>query len=274
MPQDHRLQQQRFELKYLVKESLTPAMRDYVASYLELDDYGVGQPNLAYPVHSLYLDSADLHTHREFLNGTKNRFKLRLRYYDDRPGSPVFFEVKGRVDSCILKRRCGVRRDAVAEVLNGQWPEPDQFVTNEPRHLAALERFQVLMNHINAAPRAHNTYWREAWVSPNDNSVRVTFDRNVRIEPHFNFDAVVFMRNPSQVYADSVILELKFTDRFPTWFNELVERFNLMQLSAAKYSGGILMLGEACFDERYSLDVPFLSALPGRDAGDLILAEI
>src|ERR1700704_1995824 len=104
MSQDHRLQQQRFELKYLVDEALTPRIRDFLGSYLELDDYGVGRPNLSYPVHSVYLDSDDLRTFQASINGAKNRFKLRLRYYDDSPKTPVFFEVKARVDNCILKQ--------------------------------------------------------------------------------------------------------------------------------------------------------------------------
>ena len=250
MSQDHRLQQRCFELKYLVEERLTPWIRDFVSSYLELDDYGVGRPNRAYPVHSLYLDSSDLHTHQAYLNGTKNRFKLRLRYYDDRPGSPVFFEVKGRVDSCVLKCRCGVRRSAVARVLNGQLPGTDELFATEPRHLAALEHFLRLMHSIDARPTAHNAYQREAWVSPHDNSVRVTFDRNVRIEPHFRLTAETAMRQPTLVYSPEVVLELKFTNRFPNWFNDLVQRFNLTQSSAAKYSGGVLLLGEARFDKR------------------------
>lgn len=275
MPQDHRLQQQRFELKYLVEESQTPAIRDFVSSHLELDDYGVGRPNLSYSVHSLYLDSSDLHTHQASVNGTKNRFKLRLRYYDDQPGSPVFFEVKGRVDNCILKRRCGVRRDAVAPLLNGQWPAANQFFTTEPRHFAALERFLLLANSLNARPKAHNTYLREAWVSPHDNSVRVTFDRNVRIEPHFDLNAVVTMREPVSVYSPVVILELKFTDRFPNWFNDLVQHFNLMQTSAQKYSGGVLLLGESCFDEKSVFDnVPFAPPVAASGAAEMIWAEM
>jgi hypothetical protein len=62
-------------------------------------------------VHSVYL-IPQLATHQAVINGTKNRFKLRLRYYDDRPNTPVFFEVKTR-GQCILKQRCGVKRDAV-----------------------------------------------------------------------------------------------------------------------------------------------------------------
>ena len=64
MSQDHRLQQQRFELKYLIDESVTMAMRDFVSCYLELDEYGIGKPNLAYPVHSIYFDSDELATHQ------------------------------------------------------------------------------------------------------------------------------------------------------------------------------------------------------------------
>jgi len=274
MPQDHRLQQQRFELKFLVAESLTAKLRDFVSSYLELDDYGVGRPNLSYPVHSLYLDSDDMHTHQATINGTKNRFKLRLRYYDDEPGSPVFIEVKGRVDNCILKRRCGVRRDAVAQVLTGQWPEAEQLFTTEPRHLAALERFLMLMHSIHARPKAHNSYLREAWVSPYDNSVRVTFDRNVCIEPHFEFTALTSMRQPTLLYAPLVILELKFTDRFPNWFKDMAQGFNLMRSAAAKYCGGVLLLGESNFDEKMRFErTPFTLPAAALQAANLILAE-
>lgn len=249
MSQDHRLQQQRFELKYLVSESITLAMRDFISGHLVLDDFSVGKPNLSYPVHSLYLDSDDLHTHQDTVNGTKNRYKLRLRYYDDKPSSPVFFEVKGRVDNCILKRRCGVRRDAVESVLNGQLPSPSQLTSHEPRHLASLERFLLLMDSINARPKAHNAYLREAWVSPHDNSVRVTFDRNIRIEPHFQCTATTSMRHPVPVYSPKVVLELKFTDRFPNWFKDLVERFNLMRWATAKYSFGVLTMGPSRLNE-------------------------
>ena len=256
MAQDHRLQQQRFELKYLVEESATGWMRDFIGSYLELDEFGLGRPDLAYPVHSVYLDSDDLETHNAYINGTKNRYKLRLRYYDGAPDSPVFVELKARVDNCILKRRCGVRREAVPGILAGQLPEMDQLITTEPRHLAALERFILLMQEINARPKLHNCYEREAWVSPNDNSVRVTFDRKVYVEPYFRNEAPVGMENPQLVYSPFVILELKFTNRFPDWFKVLVQRFNLMQGSSAKYSGGVTLVG----DENFSPEASFWDA--------------
>ena len=222
-------------------------MRDFIAAYLEPDEYGIGRPNLSYSVHSLYLDSDDLKTHSASINGSKNRFKLRLRYYDDKPNTPVFFEVKARVDNSILKQRCGVRRDAVPLLIAGQLPQHEHLLSKEPRHLVALQRFNLLLHQLNARPKAHNHYLREAWVSPNDNSVRVTFDREIFIEPCFRAIPVVQMYHPVRVFPEFIVLELKFTTRFPNWFKEMVRVFNLMQFSSAKYSEGVIFLGEHRF---------------------------
>lgn len=249
MSQSHLLQQQRFELKYLIDEQVALGIREFVTGYLELDDYGANSPNMSYAVHSVYLDSPYLETFQASMNGAKNRFKLRLRYYDDRPDTPVFFEVKARVDNCILKQRCGVRREAVPLLIAGQLPEPGQLLSKEPRHLVALQRFNLLQSQLNARPKAHNQYQREAWVSPRDNSIRVTFDRKIRIEPCFVAKAATEMTRPIQVFPESTVLELKFTGRHPTWFNQMVQRFNLMQYSSAKYVEGVLMLGEHRFHD-------------------------
>jgi hypothetical protein len=253
MAQDHRLQPQRFEFKYLIREELTESIRDFISCYLEQDDFSVGRPQNSYEVHSVYLDSDGLHTHRATVNGDKNRFKLRLRYYDGRPDSPVFCEIKQRVDNCILKRRCPIRREIVPLIIAGQIPEPEQLISAEPRHLVAMQRFNELMLRINATPRLHNHYYREAWVSPHDNSVRVTFDRRIRVEPYFGSEAVVAMSRPIRIYSEFVVLEMKFTTRFPNWFNMLISRFNLMRGAAMKYSGGVDMVGEKVFHKGSAL---------------------
>jgi len=249
MHQDHRLQRQRFELKYFVEEATTAGIRNFISSYLELDEYGADQPHRSYPVHSLYIDSDDLKTFQSSVNGAKNRFKLRLRYYDERPNTPVFFEIKGRMDNCILKQRCGVRREAVPLLLAGQLPEPDMMLSREPRHLEALQQFCLLQQQLRARPKAHNNYLREAWVSPHDNSIRITFDRHVRIEPCFQPKAGTALERPVRVFPGLVILELKFTMRFPNWFQDMVRHFSMMRFSASKYAEGVVTLGEHRFHD-------------------------
>ncbi|MCX8107411.1 MAG: polyphosphate polymerase domain-containing protein [Verrucomicrobiae bacterium] len=257
MAQD-RLQLQRLELKYIITEERALAIRDFVRSYLELDEYSAGKPNYAYRIHSLYLDSDDMKTYWDTINGIKNRFKLRLRYYDDRPDSPVFFEIKRRVNDAILKQRGGVRRTAVEWLLAGHLPEPDHLVSpDNARHLVALQRFSQLMLSIRASPKAHVTYFREAWVSTHDNSVRVTLDRNVYCSPEFTASLRTDLQNPVKPFGNKVILELKFTARFPNWFRQLIETFDLVRGPAAKYADGVTALGVEMFMRRRRDGIPF-----------------
>src|SRR5436190_8710120 len=178
-----KLQASRFELKYIIQEDTALRIRDYVQAYLELDEYGVGKPNYSYPVHSLYLDSDDLKLYWNTINGAKNRFKLRIRFYNNNPDTPVFFEIKRRMNNCILKKRGGVRRDSVPLLLAGQMPEPRFLVSKEPKNFFAVQDFCRLMQEIGAKPKVHIAYLREAYVPHDDNSARLTMDREVRSEP-------------------------------------------------------------------------------------------
>src|SRR5215471_11792293 len=104
-----------------------------------MDEYSVGRPDYSYPVHSIYLDSDNLEIYWRTVNGDKNRFKLRLRYYDDKPEAPIFFEIKRRMDNAILKQRAGVKRSAAALVLRGHHPAPEDLCGDPAEGLAAAQ---------------------------------------------------------------------------------------------------------------------------------------
>ncbi|MSU34181.1 MAG: polyphosphate polymerase domain-containing protein [Pedosphaera sp.] len=246
MPED-KMQLQRWELKYVIPEETALLVREFVGSYLDLDEYGAGQPNFSYTIHNLYLDSDDLKIYWGTINGDKNRYKLRLRFYEDNPNASIFFEIKRRINDAILKQRGGVKRPAVESILHGHHPGPNELVSGDPRQLVAVQRFVELMIADRASPRAHVSYLREAWISPTDNSVRVTLDRQVDIEPNFTTRFRAAFDNPTRVFGDLVILELKFTGRFPGWFTEMVRALGLRQCSASKYADGIVNRGEAEF---------------------------
>lgn len=243
-----RLQQQRFELKYRVTESTACAVRSFLCGHLVPDEYSVERPDFSYLVHSLYLDSSELQLYRSTINGDKNRFKLRLRFYDDAPESPVFFEIKRRVDRCIMKQRAAVKRSAVPHLLAGNWPQADDLFS--PGNLSALgqlQEFGRLMLRMHATPRSRITYRREAWMSPVDNSARVTFDRDIHCAPEFSSALSTNVAEARRVFREEVILELKFTGRMPAWAGELIRVFGLMQGSAAKYVEGVEAMGEQRF---------------------------
>ncbi len=242
-----RLQRQRYELKFQIAEATALGLRDFVRAYLEPDDFAVGARDFSYPVHSIYLDSEELGLYRATIKGDPNRFKLRVRYYGEAEASPVFFEIKRRLNDCIRKERAQVRRDRIAALLTGDWPGPDDVVRPDPGQLGSLRRFCEIAAEMQASPRSHVAYEREAWVSPGTGAVRVTFDRAVCSEPYASCEPTVRFAEPVEVFPGRVVLEIKFTDRYPNWIGEMIRAFDLVRSGAAKYAGGIALAGEDRF---------------------------
>ena len=236
-------QRARREIKYLIREEQALAVRTCVSCYLEPDEFALGRRDNSYPVHTLYLDSDMLFTFHATVNGDRNRFKLRIRYYDDDPAAPVFFEVKRRINEQIIKQRARVKREAVAELLEGGSPRPEFLYAGNPQHWVDLLDFWHLVERLQAAPRAHNAYMREAYMNPDNTSVRVTLDREVRLGPEFTGALGTDLENGIEVYTGYVILELKFTERMPTWMIEMVRGFDLKTSGAKKYVFGLQLLG-------------------------------
>ena len=80
-------------------------------------------------------------------------------------------------------------------------------------------------------------------MQPENNTVRVTLDRQVRAEAELTARLSTQMDRPVLAFDHAVILELKFTNRFPNWFNDLVRTFGCLQCGAAKYVEGAELIG-------------------------------
>jgi len=224
----------RYELKYRIGESQAALVEEFVRPYLNLDPYAKLQPMGAYSIAGLYLDSNDLELCRQTLEGKKNRFKLRVRSYSDDPETPCFFEIKRRLDNVIIKSRARVMRQDVAALLSGQ-TVPVQNCTNQE----VLKQFQLYMNYISARPVACVRYVRRAYEGDLDNRVRVTFDRELSYkttsEPDVSLGGGGWQRLP----LNFVVLEIKFTARYPAWLSRMTKCLNLQRSSMAKYASSI-----------------------------------
>ena len=242
MPYSHRLQGSRFELKFIIPESTARGVRDFVLSYLEPDPHADPARNCEYPVHSLYLDSPNLTLCRATLWGLKNRYKLRIRFYDEAPESPAFLEIKRRENDVIQKQRVPVRRSAAAMVLGGHWPRPEGVMDVGPRGMSALSEFARLRDMIQADGKVFVSYMREAYVTPADDSIRVTFDRRIHAVRYGGRGSLEM--NGARLYPniDGVVLEIKFTNRFPVWMRDLARSFDLYRQNMAKYVACTLVL--------------------------------
>lgn len=227
----------RHEIKYRITESKAAAVEQFIRPYLQLDRYSKLRRDRSYPIVSLYLDSDDLLLCRQTLRGHKNRFKLRIRSYTDEPGYPRFFEIKRRMNTIIIKNRARVRDQDVALLLAGSSLPPQEYSTDEE----TLNQFQLYMKSINAKPKILIRYMRQAYEDTSHNRVRVTFDRelcyNMTKAPEVLLNGQGWQQHPMSM--GGVILEIKFTARYPAWLARMVGYLNLRQDSFSKYATSI-----------------------------------
>jgi hypothetical protein len=228
------MQRRRFELKYLITETMADAIRSFLRGHMTLDEFDDPNNPQGYTVCSLYLDSPSLTLYNQTVMGIKNRFKLRIRFYDDDSTGPAFMEIKRRETDIIRKKRVMVTRDGAYRVIKGAWPEASMLY-KPTGDLDALEQFCNLARSINAGGCAYVLYRREAYVSPESNDLRVTFDRDLVGGLYHPGSQLEIPKQGKRPEVGGVVLELKFTDRFPAWMHELAQLFNLQRVSVPKY---------------------------------------
>jgi hypothetical protein len=225
----------RYEYKYVITEQQARMIHAFIQAYLKPDQFTPPGYTNGYAVHSLYLDSVDLHTCMATRAGEKNRFKLRVRFYDENPDHPVFFEIKRRNNAVILKQRATVRREYADELVQGAAPRTEHLVKPDYKNWCALFEFCHLRDALIARPAAYTSYMRAGYEPPDNNAVRVTFDREIRAGRFAGTLSAVNVDEWPMIPVPGVVLELKFTDRFPNWMCELTQIFELQRGSMPKY---------------------------------------
>src|SRR3989337_1509240 len=94
-----------------------------------------------YRVNSLYLDTPQFGLYRQSTEGIRNRYKLRVRFYDAAEDSPAFLEVKRRVANTIYKQRAAVAKPAAESLIcDGRLGMADLLSTEE-KSVRALADF-------------------------------------------------------------------------------------------------------------------------------------
>ena len=139
---DH-MQRNRFELKYVIDERRACGVRDFIRPHLVRDRFARADLGFAYPIYSVYLDSPALDLFGATVQGHANRFKLRARYYDECPDTPVFLEIKRRANDVVFKKRAAIRRLAIDRLLRplAQPRRSDLIDEGDPEAWMALGRF-------------------------------------------------------------------------------------------------------------------------------------
>lgn len=221
----------RYELKYRISESRARAIARFIKPYLHRDRYAKLQADGTYPIVSLYFDSDAFNLARETIEGKKNRFKLRIRSYSDDPKAPRFFEIKRRIDRVILKNRARVSQKDVEAVATRK----SIILPTDCSDEKTLRQFQFYVHSLNAKPLVLVRYMREAFEGDTDNRVRITIDRQLSYKTAREPEVIFAGSDWHRVAMEFVILEIKFTGRYPAWLSQMVKTFDLKQTAMSKY---------------------------------------
>lgn len=230
----------RFELKYLVTLRKAENFKRTLNAYLRPDENGNGRG--AYKLSSLYFDSPDYRCYWEKVDGIKFRRKLRIRRYETgtplNDETPVFVEIKQRVDRVTQKRRTLLPyREALRLCRDRDIPEHDA------QDAAVIEEIAALVWQYNLHPASLIQYRREAWVGTDyDIGLRVTFDTEMRYRTDSRGMAAEFDDTSTQnplFPPEWVVVEIKVNERIPYWLTELVAVHNLTLVRVSKYCRSI-----------------------------------
>lgn len=223
----------RFELKYLLTLQQAEAIKTALKAYLLLDEHG--NNNGRYPLASLYYDSPDLRCYWEKVDGVKFRRKLRIRRYETgeplSDETPVFLEIKQRVDRVTQKRRAILPYGAALQLCDGR-EMPAQFASGDR---TVLDEIHAYLWQYNLRATSIVRYERQAFIgSDYDIGLRVTFDTNLscQVKP------LRLHEPPASLFmlpANQVVMEIKVNERIPYWLTELVAAHNLQMVRMSKY---------------------------------------
>lgn len=225
----------RFELKYLITLQQAERFKTALRPYMLQDEHGV---NGKYGLTSLYYDSPDLRCYWEKEYGLRFRRKLRIRQYDTNEQmteeTPVFLEIKQRVDRVTQKRRVVLSyKDALRLCNDRKLPE------NSSENRETLEEMYVFLWQYNLRPVSIVRYDRQAFMGTQyDMGLRVTFDTNLSFQSHnlhiHEKPSALPMLSPNQV-----VMEIKVNERIPIWLTGLIADHNLKMVRVSKYCRSI-----------------------------------
>ena len=228
----------RYEYKYLVPNDLIDKIREEVSPFMELDNFAIDHPDGQYTVRSIYYDSPKFECYKEKLDGVKIRNKYRVRGYNNPSGKSItFLEIKHKDTNCISKSRAPLYFSNVAKSLSSRHIE-DYVLSFSGNGVEKRDarKFLYYYHLKKLHPAVLVIYDREAFQGKFDNSLRLTFDKNLRSVIYPTLSQLYNEEKAKNIMNNHFILEVKFFSALPSWIKSLISKYRLNRRALSKYT--------------------------------------
>lgn len=219
----------RIEKKYLLSEDMYGKFYEEMKPYMELDKYC--NDGKCYSIYNLYYDTETDELIRRSIEKPVYKEKLRLRSYripqaDDR----IFLEIKKKYQGVVNKRRTKLTlKQAYDFVNNGIIPVEGNYINAQ-----VVRELDYFIKLYKPQPKVFLAYDRVALFGRDDNNLRITFDRNIRTRrdnPEIDKGDYGEQLLPQK----KILMEIKTATSFPLWLTELLNRYEIRNVSFSKY---------------------------------------
>jgi hypothetical protein len=231
---------ERYELKFAIPLGMVETICDFCTIYCRPDPYSETSATGFYTVNSLYLDTPNYLFLHKRLDGSENRFNMRVRTYGETT-MPCFLEIKQKQVDIVFKYRART----TDEYWYRMFEDPEYRVKGKDisEGKSKTDLFYRVAYTYNVGPVVLTRYQRRAYESVVDDYARITFDKNMKCQPANGFALIpneeqLIPYDNSTVFEPecNVVMELKcYSAKVPYWMIDMIRSFNLQRRSFSKY---------------------------------------
>lgn len=210
----------RVETKYLLTDDEYNILMKKIDKHLMKDRFYKST------ICNIYFDSEDYDIINKSLEKPIFKQKIRLRSYNIPDlNDDVFFEIKGKYDGVVFKRREKLKLiDYYNYINDGKIPSDKQI----------MKEIDYIIKKDNLKPKMMLSYDRLSYYDRNNKNFRITFDQNIRSRED---DLKLEFGDAGKLYFDKPmhIMELKSLGAMPLWFTNILTKLKIYPKSFSKY---------------------------------------
>lgn len=219
----------RKEEKYIVTKEIYEKIIKAAGSRIVADEYS--KNNSFYQICNIYYDTKDNNLIRTSLQKPKYKEKIRLRSYGTpNKNTKVYLEIKKKYKGCVNKRRTTfMLSEAYKFTTSGEIPEIKDYMNPQiMKELSyAIKTYQI-------SPKVYLAYQRRAFFGSDNPEFRLTFDKNI-ITRREDIALEYGVFGERIIDANEMIMEVKYNERMPLWFIQILRDYSLEKASFSKY---------------------------------------